>query len=136
MKVETHGYSGKVSKSAQVYSNDPNERVTDISLEGTVHQVISVMPSSIFLEGQKGKTAMGNVLIRGADKPLQLQQVSFDLQDRINYTIEEVEPGRVYRIHFTSTPNLSGIVTGTLVLKTGYPEKPEVVIRIRGRFRQ
>ncbi len=135
MKVETQGYSGKVVKSAQVYSNDPSDRVVNISLEGTVRQWISVTPPSIFIEGQKGQVAKGTVLIRGGEKPLRLQQVSYDLQDRIIYTVEEVEPGKVYRLHFSSVPELSGIVTGTLILRTGYPEKPEVTIRIRGKFR-
>jgi hypothetical protein len=135
LKVETRDYSGKVFKSAHVHTNDPQARVIEISIEGTIHPVISVTPTSILLEGQKGQATTGTVLIRGRDKPLRLEQVSFDLQDKINYTVEEVKPGKEYRLHFSNAPDLSGIVTGTLVLRTGYPEKPQVIIRIRGKFR-
>lgn len=137
MKLNTQGYSGKVSKSTQVHSNDPKDRVLDITLEATIRQLLSVAPASIFLEGRKDRTVTGSVVIRaGTDEPLRLEPAGFDLQDKIEYTVEEVEPGKVYRVHLSSLPGLSGIVTGTLSFRTGYPERPIVTIRIRCRFRE
>jgi hypothetical protein len=136
LKVETHGYSGRIAKAAQVYSNDPGEKVVNIALEATIQQLLSLTPSTIFLAGQSGQTAVGFVMIRAeTDRPLHLQPVRFDLQDKVNYSLEEVEPGRLYRVQFSSVPGLSGIVAGNLSLKTNYPEKPEVTIRIRGKFK-
>jgi len=48
----------------------------------------------------------------------------------VTYRIEEVEPGRIFRVHFTSIPGPSGNYRGILKLKTNYPEKPEITIRI------
>lgn len=137
MKVETHGYSGKISKPAQVYSNDPRDRVIDITVEATIMQLLNITPPSVFLEAQKGQTVTASVVIRSeTDKPLQLVPAGFDLQDKITYSVEEVEKGKVYRVHFSNAPGATGIVTGHLSFRTGYPEKPVVTIRIRGKFRE
>jgi len=48
--------------------------------------------------------------------------------------IEEVEVGREFRIHFTSLPGPAGTYRGFLKLKTNYPERPEITIRIKARF--
>ncbi|MBN1103361.1 MAG: hypothetical protein JXL84_08120, partial [Deltaproteobacteria bacterium] len=69
-------------------------------------------------------------------KALRLEPSFFDLEGKVAYTLEEVQPGKCYRAHFTSQPGRPGIYYGFLKLKTNYPERPEVSIRIRGKFRK
>jgi len=54
----------------------------------------------------------------------------------VTYRIEEVEPGRLFKVHFTSIPGPAETYRGVLKLKTNYPEKPEIIIPIRARFRK
>ena len=70
------------------------------------------------------------------DKPLKLEPVSFDLAEKVSYFIEEVEPGRVFSIHFRNLPVPAGSFRGMLSLKTNYEDKPEISIPIRARFRK
>lgn len=70
----------------------------------------------------------------GLDKPLALTPEEFNLEGKLTYRIEEIEKGRRFKIHFTSIPGPSQRFNGFLNLKTNYPEKPIINIRIRGRF--
>lgn len=70
----------------------------------------------------------------GLDKPLALTPEEFNLEGKLTYRIEEIEKGRRFKIHFTSIPGSSQSFHGFLNLKTNYPEKPIINIRIRGRF--
>jgi hypothetical protein len=66
------------------------------------------------------------------DKPLKLEPIEFNLQDDVKYSIEEVKKDRKYRIHFSNIPGQPHRFKGYLKLKTSYPEKPKVKIRING----
>jgi hypothetical protein len=58
--------------------------------------------------------------------------ISFDEKDLMK--LEEIENGRRFEIRLTSIPGAPQTDPGCLNLKTNYPEKPEINIRIRGRF--
>lgn len=135
MKVDTWRYSGRISKTATIHSNDPRARSRTIALEAYVRPLIRLKPTAVNLEGKAGEVVKGTVEIRTEkDSPLRLGPVHFDLQEKVTYTLEEVEQGRLYRVHFSSVPGLSGYSHGRLTLKTNYPERPEITIRVRCRF--
>ena len=58
--------------------------------------------------------------------------ISFDEKDLMK--LEEIQKGRIFKIRFTSIPGAPQTYHGFLNLKTNYPEKPEINIRIRCRF--
>jgi len=135
LKVDTRGYSGRVHKSATVYSNDPRSKSRLITLEAFIRPLISIAPAVVYLEGKTGHIVKTSVEIKGKrGRELTLEPVHFDLQDKVVYTLEEIEPGIKYTVHFSNVQDLSGTSFGLLRLKTNYPEKPEVSIRIRCRF--
>ena len=70
------------------------------------------------------------------DKTLTLEESQFSLSEKVTYRIEELEPGRAFRIHFTTIPGKVGTYRGVLKLKTNYPEKPEVTIWITVQYRK
>ena len=65
------------------------------------------------------------------DKPLELKPNHFTLEKKVSYRIEEVQKGKAFNIHFTSIPGVTGKHYGFLKLKTNYPEKPEITIKVR-----
>ncbi|MFZ0450235.1 MAG: hypothetical protein WAL98_13430 [Desulfatiglandaceae bacterium] len=67
---------------------------------------------------------------------MKITPTAFNLADKLTYTIEEVEKDRHFRIKFTTLPGTTGRINGFLNLKTNYPQKPEVAIRVRGRFQK
>ena len=70
------------------------------------------------------------------EKALKLVPSDFNLSEKVTYNIEEVEPGKIFKIHFTSIPGIVGTHRGFLKLKTNYPDKPEINIQIRTKFKK
>lgn len=134
--MDTKGYRGKIRKSAKVYTNDSRDKFQYISIEAFIKSSISVSPESVHLEGAAGQALQSTVEIRAERKePLRLEVSHFDLNEKVAYTIEEVQKGRVYEVHFTNLSKAKETYLGFLNLRTNYSEKPEISIRIRGKFR-
>jgi hypothetical protein len=133
--LKTRGYEGKLRKGARVYTNDPGNKMETLTLEVFVKTPILVSPRSIFIQGKATETLTRSVHIKGDPaKPLKIEPIDFNLNHRLKYSIEELSPGEHYRIDFTSIPNTSDQYRGRLLLKTNYPEKPQLSILVRGRF--
>ena len=136
LSVNTKGFQGNVHKSARVYTNDPVNRIQTIRLDGFIRTAISLSPKAVLFQGLANETITKTVNIRGGlDKPLKIKPVQFDLKKMLNYKIEEVQPGKLYQVHFTTIPGNHNYYQGSLRLKTNYPERPEITIEIKGRFR-
>lgn len=135
LRLNTRGYEGKIRKVARVYTNDPDNQRETITLEAFIKTAIMVTPRSVFLQGKMADAVTRSVDIKGDPaKALSLEPVNFSLNHRVKYAIEEVSPGKHYRISFTSIPNLTNHFHGVLRLRTNYPEKPVLSIYVRGRF--
>ena len=136
MTVDTKGYSGKVTKSAKVYVNSLKDKLHYITVEAFIRPAITVSPGNVQLYGKPGQVVEQIVEIRAEKKrALRLDPIAFDLEQKVAYTLEEVQRGRLFRVHFTNRPGPPELYRGFLRLKTNYPEKPVVTIPIRGRFR-
>jgi hypothetical protein len=137
LRVHTKGYHGEIRKRANVFTNDPCKNFETLRIKAFVKVPIYLFPKEVYLKGVAGKKITRTVQIRAEeDKPLKLEQSYFDLSEKVTYRIEEVEAGRMFRIHFTSIPGPAGNYRGVLKLKTNYPERPEMSIRIRAKFQK
>lgn len=135
LRLNTRGYEGKVRKAARVYTNDPGNRTETLTLDVFVKTPILVSPRSVFIQGKAAETLTRSVEITGdPGKPLKIEPVDFNLHHRLTYSIEEISPGKRYRINFATIPNVADQYRGRLLLRTNYPEKPELSIFVRGRF--
>ena len=87
------------------------------------------------MSGKKGEIKSVDLSISaGLDKPLEITPGKFNLEGKVDYTIEEVEKGKQYKINFRNHPDLKGKLTGVLRLGTNYKEKPEIKIIVNSRF--
>jgi hypothetical protein len=126
-----------VKKDAKVYTNDPRNRIETLNLEADIQVPIFISTKDVYFTGVAGTPIKRIIKIRAEkDKPLTLDQDVFDLGDKVSYRIEELEPGRVFLLHFTNISRLPEPYRGVLKLKTNYAEKPEINIRIRGSFQK
>jgi hypothetical protein len=133
--VDTKNYQGKITKTAKVQSNDPAHQVEMLHITAFVKVPIHISTRYVYLSGQAGQTTTRSVKIRAElDKPLRLEPEHFDLSSKVIFRVEEVDPGKTFLIHFTNIPGKEEIYYGFLKLKTNYPEKPEISIRVRGKF--
>jgi len=135
LQVTTKGYQGPVQKSAKVYHNDPNTENLVLKLKANVKVPIHLSSRYVRLYGKEGQSITRVVDIKAElDKPLKITPIEFNLKDKLSYTIEEIEKGKKYRIKFKSIPGPPQTYAGFLKLKTNYPEKPELTVRIRGQI--
>lgn len=137
LRVDTSGYGGrKILKTATVFSNDPDHRFEHLNMEAFVKSVIFVSMDVVHLEGRAGQVVTRIVEIRGEkEAPLRIHPVYFELAKRVAYQIEEVTPGKAYRVHFHNLSVQEQSYRGVLRLKTTYPEKPEILLWVVGNFR-
>ena len=108
-----------------------------LSLRGFVNVPIKVTPTQARLNGKEEQIITRIVKVEAdLDKPLELTPIHFNLDKKVTYTIEEVEKGRIFNIHFTTVPSPPQAYRGFLKLRTNYPEKPELTIWIRVRIQK
>ena len=137
LRIKTRDYQGVISKSAKVYTNDPRKKVELLRINAFVKVPIYLSNRYVYLTGIADRKISRSITVKANEnKPLKLEQISFDLSKKVAYRIEEVESGRVFMIYFTSIPGSVGIYRGVLKLKTNYPEKPEIIILIRAKFQK
>jgi hypothetical protein len=137
LKVSTKRYQGNISKNATVYTNDPSHPMVTLTIKAFVKVPILLSPRSVYLRGIAGWTIKTVILVRAEkNEPLKLTPTFFDLDEKVAYHIEEAESGRLFKITFNNIPGPPGTFRGSLKLKTNYLEKPEIIIPIRGSFRQ
>lgn len=135
LSVRTKGYEGAHRWSAKVNTNDPSMNVVTLRVKAFVKVPIYVSPRYVRLYGKERQSVTRVIEIRaGLEKPLTLEPGQFNLEGKVKYTIEEIEKGRRFKVRFTTIPSPSQTYRGFLKLKTNYPQKPEITIRIRGRF--
>ncbi len=135
LRLNTTGYEGKIRKAARVYTNDPKTPQEFLVMDALVKTPIMVSDKVVFLLGTTQETISKSIDIKGElNKPLKLEPVDYTLDKKVKFNIEEVTKGKQYRVTFTSIPNVGNYCQGLLRLKTSYPEKPELVIHVRGKF--
>ncbi|MBW1786743.1 MAG: hypothetical protein JRK53_09040 [Deltaproteobacteria bacterium] len=131
LSVNTKGYRGNVSKSARVFSNDPVNNVLRLALKAKILMFIELTPSRLIMRGDGTKILTGELQVSSQmDKPLELTPASFSLEDKISYTMEEVEKGKVFKFSFTTKAVAEAGYKGYLNIKTNFPEKPELRVNV------
>lgn len=130
--MDTTGYEGNHSWSARVNTNDPVTDSFELTIEAFVDVPVFVNPKYVYLQTDGAREAVRGVEITaGLDRPLTLEPVEFDLQKQVAYSIHEIEKGKKFRVIFNTLPSAGNSPGGVLKLKTNYPEKPELTIKIR-----
>ena len=135
LQVKTEGYQGNLTRTAMVYTNDPGKKRAIIKIKVYVQASIVISPRYVSLYGQQGKNIVKIVDIRaGLERPLSLTPTHSSLSEKVRYKLDEIEEGRRFRIRIENTSDFVGTFYGFLKFKTNYPEKPEITIRIKGKF--
>ncbi len=135
MTVKTVGLDGPIHKRARIISNAPTDMKPSVSIKAKIRPVISVKPRSARLRGLKGDEILDELTVRAyEDRPLILEPAQFSISDRVDYKIETLEEGKAFRLIFRNKLNHKGKYRGMLQVKTNYPEKPLLKIRIYGEI--
>ena len=134
--LNTTGFKGRINKTIEVTSNDPDEPFLILSLLATVYRVIDVLPNeNVYFRTYRGESAVATRIIRRSDgKPFELKEIRTTLPE---LTIESAPPlGATASREFKLKMTLDGSIDrdniyGKVTVKTD-TEESETEIRIAG----
>lgn len=132
LKLNLRGYAGSIKKTTTVFTNDPQNPRFTLTMQGTSRAIIDVRPSSqIAFRGMAQQMTEQVVELVGMVKPFEVQRLETNLDEKIDYTIETAEPGKLYRIK-VSNKIKQGTYNGYIKVYTNLPDKSDLMIRVSG----
>ena len=137
LKVNTSGFQGKITKSAQVTTNDPKKRKSKIYLSINVRTHIIVEPGPrIMLRGIVGDDLRRVVSIRAAnDQPLEISTIQTNLRSIIDYKLIPKDDGKKYKLEVVSKVTQQKTASGFLTLHTNHPKKKILKLSVHLRVK-
>jgi len=133
--VKTDAYSSPILKSAKVVSNDAENRETKVQLKAHVVNYVKVIPPNVYMK-KSGDTIpdVSATISTDREVPLVLEVASFNIPEKVKYTIEETKEGKEFKVRFSHIQKSEEAYNGLLNLKTNYKDKPSLRIFVRSRF--
>ena len=136
VSFDSANFSGSVSKTVAVESNDPSNPVITLTLTGTVSEEISIKPRQLNLGQVRPEVASSTVITvenRGI-KPLKLTSIKSPMpQMAIKPDKALLKPGESVKISVTVTPRHEDrVLSGYVAITTDNPEKQEIMVPVYG----
>ena len=137
LQVNTTGLRGKITKSAQVTTNDPTQVRSKIYLTINVRTYIIVKPGSkVLLRGTVGEEIRRVVSIRATDdQPLEITKVQSNLGSAIDYKLNHKDDSHQYELEVVSKATERKTASGFITLHTNHPKKKVVKLSVHIRIR-
>ena len=115
-----------------MYSNDPRQKIAILNIRAFVKEPITLSQRHVSIKAPTDGVITKTVVVRAEGiSPLTLEPVRFNLEKHLTYRIEEVEPGTLFKIHFTTIPGPAGTYRGLLKLKTNHPGWSGISIQLK-----
>ena len=137
LQVHTRGFQGRITKTAQLTTNDPAQRSPRIYLSINVRNYIIVEPGpKILLRGVVGEDIRRVVRIRRYDgQPLEITKVQTNLESIIDYKLNRKDDGNQYNLEVVSKVSDEKTASGFLTLYTNYPKKKVLKLSVHLRVK-
>lgn len=143
--VDTKNFSGPISKSLLVLSNDPDRPQVNLFIKATVKPFVDILPLPyVRFALVKGDSDTRDVMLVSEEK-------SFDpkiVESAQPYVKAEVMPagekdkiqghgGKQYKLKITITPDApEGLLNAPIRIATGVPEQPNLEVPVSGLVRE
>jgi len=137
--VGTDGRGGNsLTKRFRVYTNDPRQSQTVLSITGKVDAYVEVLPRRVRLVGRLGEPLTEKVrIVPKKEYPFSIKKVRARNGKDIRIVLEP-EAGqpaaKEYLLTVTSTRNESGSFGDYIVVQTDLKEKPTIGIPVSGHL--
>ena len=120
LHVNTKNRKGKVTQSATIISDDPNNPQIKIYLSGTIKQIISIEPSfRLRFKGYAGDKISKTVTITShEEQPLKITEITSDVSDQIQYELKTLQEGKKYSLDIKTITGIKETFQGKIVLVT------------------
>ncbi|MEJ5364318.1 MAG: hypothetical protein WHS86_04395 [Desulfosoma sp.] len=132
LSVNLAGYRGTVNKSATVYCNDPQTPRVSLSVSAKVVPFVDIRPSdTVVFRGPAAALKPQDLEVESTKTPMHILRVESDLKKEVSVKVEPLAEGARYRVVVTNQAE-RGTYSGFIRLVTDHPQKPEVLISVRG----
>jgi len=137
LQVNTSGFQGRITKTAQLTTNDPVQRSPKLYLSINVRSHIIVEPGpKIMLRGVVGEDIRRVVHIRPADEqPLKITRVQTNLESIIDYKLNRKDDSNQYDLEVVSKVSDQKTASGFLTLHTNHPKKKILKLSVHLRVK-
>ncbi|MBW1819680.1 MAG: hypothetical protein JRJ60_21280, partial [Deltaproteobacteria bacterium] len=123
VEIDSRRLRGPFEKTVSVRCDDPVRGNVRLRLEGEVKLLAAFEPGGyVSLQGPLGKVPKeGLLLVNYHEKPLRITRIRSDLEDRIQWQIQERKAGREFILMIQDRSQAPGEYTGRLILETDNP---------------
>ena len=137
LQVDTTGLRGKITKSAQITSDDPRQSKSKIYLAINVRNYIIVEPGTkVLLRGTVGEDIRRVVRIRPSDdQALEITKVQSNLGSVIDYKLKRKDDSHQYELEVVSKATDRKTASGFITLHTNHPKKKVMKLSVHIRIR-
>jgi len=137
LQVNTSGFQGRITKSAQVTTNDPRQRNSKIYLSIDIRAYITVEPGpKIMLQGIMGDDIQSVVHIRSADnQPFEITRIESNLRSVIDYELSRKDDSTPYTLKVINKTADQKTTSGFLTLHTNHPKKKVLKLSVHLRVK-
>jgi hypothetical protein len=133
LEVRTKSYRGRIEKTAQVFTNDPETPETVLSIRGNLWVPIYMSTERVRLKGKVGENIRNSIQVRGQKEiPLKLKEVSVNVPDKVDVKIHKQAEEQNYLVAFRNKLDTEGHYIGYATITTNYPDQPKIQIQILG----
>ena len=142
--VDTKTFSGPISKSVLLVSNDPERGQINLFIKATVKPFVDILPQPyVRMALVKGDTDSRDVVILSEEKTFK-PTISESAQPYVKAEISPAgekdkipgRPGEQYKVHITVTPDApEGLLNAPIRIATGVTQQPSIEIPISGVVR-
>jgi hypothetical protein len=126
--------SGRFSKSATIFTNDPKHPRMTVSLAGQILHYVEVTPSTrVFLRGMYGEKVVKELTVTSSEKKKDFKIVglSSNIDDKITYKVVPQPEQGTYKVRLIKNPKLPTLNTwGSLTVMTNSENAPEKKIQV------
>jgi hypothetical protein len=142
--VDTKSFSGPISKSVLLVSNDPERGQINLFVKATVKPFVDILPQPyVRVAVVKGDSDTRDVILLSEEKTFK-PTVAESSQPYVKAEIAPASekdkvpghPGEQYRVRITVTPDApEGLLNAPVRIATGVPQQPTIEIPISGVVR-
>lgn len=131
--LDTSDLQGEVETGVILHTNDPQNPIITLKLQGKVKPPVELQPySSLFISAFRGEEKEGALtIVNNAKQPLKITRM-ISKSEQFRARLETVKAGRQYRLLAKVSPRaFPGRSKDTVLLYTDNEKKPEIEIPVK-----
>lgn len=127
-----------MNQGATIFSNDPQNPETKISITASIKQHISIEPSTqVLLQGYYGDEVTKEVTIVSLEEQVfNITDITSDINSKIKYKLKTIKKGKEFSLEIKTRSGLKDSFRGKVTLETNSQKKPKLELSVMGKVQK